>query len=121
MDARAGPLPAPNGEWDMTQTVTTENFDGFIKDNPVALVDFTATWCGPCQMLKPIIEELANDYEGKAAVAKLDIDESREVAARYKIMSVPTVILFKNGEPAEQVIGVRSKGEFEEMLDRSIG
>lgn len=76
---------------------TAENFDALIRDNKLVLVDFFATWCGPCKMIAPFIEEVAEEYEGKAVVAKIDVDEAQEIAAEYGISSIPTVILFKDG------------------------
>lgn len=76
---------------------TTENFGALIRDNKLVLVDFFATWCGPCKMIAPFIEEVAEEYEGKAVVAKIDVDEAQEICREYCISSIPTVILFKDG------------------------
>lgn len=85
-----------------------ENFEETIKDG-VVLVDFWATWCGPCRMLSPIIEELAADFAGTAKVCKLDTDAYGEVSAKYGIRSIPTLIFFKDGEIKETLIGAQSK------------
>ena len=97
-------------------TLDESNFDETIKDG-VVLVDFWATWCGPCRMLAPTIEELAEDYEGKVKVCKLDVDENQSIAMRFKVMSIPTVFVFKNGEPDKKIIGLSDKDEYAEVLD----
>ena len=97
-------------------TLTDSNFDETTKSG-VVLVDFWATWCGPCKMLAPTIEELAEDYEGIAAVCKVDVDENPSLAMRYKVMSIPTVFIFKDGEPVKKIIGLSDKEEYEEVLD----
>lgn len=97
-------------------TLTDSNFDETIKSG-VVLVDFWATWCGPCKMLAPTIEELAEDYEGRAVVCKVDVDENPSLAMRFKVMSIPTVFIFKDGEPVKKIIGLSDKEEYEEVLD----
>lgn len=90
--------------------ITKENFENEVlnSDKPV-LVDFWAQWCGPCRMLGPIIEEIANDYEGKVKVGKVNVDEQPNLASKYGIASIPTVIVFKNGKPEKTLVGLRSK------------
>ncbi|MBR2056516.1 MAG: thioredoxin, partial [Clostridia bacterium] len=78
-------------------TLTEENFDAVLASNPVVVVDFWATWCGPCKMLAPVIEELASDFEGKAVIGKVDVDENETLARKFGIMSIPSVFIFKNG------------------------
>ena len=97
--------------------VTSENFKQEVlqSDKPV-LVDFWASWCGPCRMLGPIIEEIANDYEGKVKVGKVNVDEQPNLASKYGIASIPTVIVFKNGKPEKTLVGLRSKNEIENMI-----
>ena len=97
-------------------TLNESNFDETIKDG-VVLVDFWATWCGPCKMLAPTIEELAEDYEGRVKVCKLDVDENQSIAMRFKVMSIPTVFIFKNGEQIQKIIGLSDKDEYTEVLD----
>lgn len=86
---------------------TSENFD-VIKEG-VALVDFWAPWCGPCRMIAPIIEELANDYEGKAKICKVNTDEAQDLAVQFGVRSIPTILFFKDGELKAQLIGAQSK------------
>ncbi len=81
------------------------------------LVDMYADWCGPCKMMAPIIEEIAGEYSGRLKVAKVNIDTAPELAARYKVMSIPTLIVFKNGEPAAKIVGMRVKEEIEAELE----
>lgn len=93
----------------MEVTVNNQNLAEVLASSPVVLIDFWATWCGPCRMLAPVVEEVAAEFEGKAVVAKCNVDEAREVAMQYRIMSIPTLIYFKNGEVADKTVGVVSK------------
>ncbi len=88
--------------------LTTENFEEVVKDG-VSLVDFWAPWCGPCRMIAPVIDELATDFEGKANICKVNTDEQQELAVKYGIRSIPTIIFMKNGEIVDQVVGAQSK------------
>ena len=100
-------------------TLTKANFEEkVLKSDKPAIVDFWAAWCGPCRAVAPIIEELAGDYDGKAIVGKVNVDEEGELAARYRIMSIPTVMLFKDGQIAERIIGARPKSEFSGLLEK---
>ena len=88
--------------------ITNENFDEIVKNNETVLVDFFATWCGPCKMMAPIVDEIAAENAG-VAVGKCDVDEAEELAMRFGIMSIPTLIVFKNGEAVKTFVGVTDK------------
>jgi len=93
-------------------------FHEFLQKHPLVLVDFWAPWCGPCHMIAPVIEELAREYAGRVAFAKIDVDRNRRLAMKFGIMSIPTLILFKNGKPVDMIIGAQPKPAIEEMIKR---
>ncbi len=93
------------------KTLTDATFDGEIASGSV-IVDFWAPWCGPCRMVGPVIEEIAQEHDDKVSVGKVNVDENPAIAQKFGIMSIPTIILFKDGEPAKKVIGARSKADF---------
>lgn len=96
---------------------TTGNFDAEVLSSDVpVLVDFTATWCGPCKMLAPIVEKLADEFEGKVKVGKLDIDESKDIARKYGIRSVPTVMVFRGGSKTAQHVGVTNREKLIQLI-----
>ncbi|TLY17487.1 MAG: thioredoxin [Nitrospirae bacterium] len=88
-----------------------------MKAPGLVMVDFWAVWCGPCQMVAPILDELANEYAGKLRVMKLNTDENPEIAGRYQVMSIPTILFFKNGLAVEKLVGARPKRQFKEVID----
>lgn len=101
--------------------LTKDNYEQeVIKSDIPVIVDFWAQWCGPCRTVAPIMDELAEKYNGKVKIGKVNVDEESEVAAKYRIMSIPTIMVFKGGQIAEKVIGARSKDEFEKMIDKSL-
>lgn len=103
------------------KTFTAENWDQEVlgSSQPV-LVDYWAAWCGPCRMVAPIVEELANEYVGKVTIGKLNVDEQGAVASKYGVMSIPTLALFKNGEVVDKIVGFRSKSDLVKMLDKHL-
>jgi thioredoxin 1 len=102
-------------------TITDQTFEQTVlkSDKPV-LVDFWAVWCGPCQMQGPIVEEIATELEGKAVVGKLNVDENQQSAQTYGVMSIPTIIIFKGGQPVKQFVGVQSKEVLKSALSAVI-
>jgi thioredoxin 1 len=98
--------------------LTEENFTKeVLEDKGTVLVDFWAPWCGPCQVLGPIIEKLAEEVEGKAKIAKLNVDDNQQLAAKYEVRGIPTVIVFKNGEPKQRLVGVQPKEAYLEAIE----
>ena len=105
----------------MEKVFTSANFDAEVLGSSMpVLVDFFATWCGPCKMMAPTIEKLAEEYEGKAVVGKLDVEESMDIAGRYGVMNIPTLIVFKNGEIVSKFVGLQNKNELKKALDAAL-
>lgn len=105
----------------MAMKLDSSNFDSVLatKNTPV-MVDFWATWCGPCRMVAPVIEQVAEEYEGRAIVGKVDVDECGDLAMRYGVMSIPTVMVFVNGQPVAKQIGAAPKTTYAAMLDQEL-
>ena len=102
------------------QHFNKESFDKSLNEGKLMMVDFWANWCGPCRMLGPVIEQLAGQYEGKAEIGKVDVDEQGELAMRYGVMSIPTVIFFKDGKEIDRKVGVMPAGAFTQVLDQNL-
>lgn len=101
----------------MEVTITSENFETLKNGQNPLVVDFWATWCGPCRMVAPIISELAEKYDGKLVVGKCDVEESEELAAEFGIRNIPTILFFKNGEIVDKLVGAAGKQKFEEKFE----
>jgi thioredoxin len=100
--------------------ITSQNFNEIISQGKPVLVDFWATWCGPCKRLGPIIEEIAAEYDGKAIVGKCDIEENDDLTEKFGIMNVPTVVLLKDGKEVDRVVGLAMKNVYQEKLNALI-
>jgi len=104
-----------------TVTVTDSTFDEIVlKSTSPVLVDFWATWCKPCLMVAPILEELTQEYSGKLTITKLDVDENQQTAQKYHVMSIPTMIVFKNGKPVTNIVGFKPKEQLKKELDAAL-
>ena len=98
--------------------ITKQNFEKEVLNSDIpVLIDFWATWCGPCQMLAPVIEEIAEEYEGRVKVGKINVDEEPELAMQFKVVSIPMVVLIKDGKAVNSAIGYRPKADIEKMLN----
>jgi thioredoxin 1 len=94
--------------------------ESVLKASLPVLVDFWAPWCGPCRMVAPVVEELAKEYEGKVSFVKVNVDNNQKVAGQYGVMSIPTLILFKDGKPVANIVGFRPKDELKKSLDKAL-
>ena len=104
----------------MALEITDNSFDEVLNSDKPVLVDFWAAWCAPCRMQRPIIEEVADDFEGRALVGKVDVDNNQEVSSKYGIRSIPTVLIFKNGEVVDKIVGVVPKEQITEKLQAQL-
>jgi len=101
--------------------INNQNFESEVIQSEIpVVVDFWATWCGPCLMVAPVLEELANEYENRIKVCKLDVDNNRETAGAYGNQSIPTIMIFKGGKMADRLIGAVPKSEFKKMIDKHL-
>ncbi|PIZ98381.1 MAG: thioredoxin [Candidatus Komeilibacteria bacterium CG_4_10_14_0_2_um_filter_37_10] len=102
----------------MAEHVTDQNFQQEVLQAKIPVfVDFYATWCGPCKMMSPVIDELSKEYEGKIKIVKLDVDANQTTAQQYQVMSIPTMFIFKNGQIVQQLVGYQDKSKLKEKLD----
>jgi len=102
-------------------TLNDENFANEVKESSIPiLVDFWAEWCAPCRMVAPVLDELAEEFDGKIKIGKVNVDQNRSVAAQYGVMSIPTLILFKDGELVEQMVGAQPKENLQKVLQSAL-
>lgn len=102
----------------MALEITDTNFQGTVIENEgVSVIDFWAPWCGPCKMIGPIIEDLASEFEGKAIIGKINVDDNPEVSMKYNVRSIPTILILKNGEVVEKHVGVTTKANLEAKIN----
>ena len=105
----------------MTVEINDASFKTEVSDSPLpVLVDFWAPWCGPCKMITPVLDELAQEYDGKAKIVKINIDDNQNTPAQFGVRSIPTLILFKNGNEVEKIIGAQSKDKLKAMIDSAL-
>ena len=101
----------------MEVQITTENIAGYLNGEQPLVVDFWATWCGPCHMVTPVIAELAEEYDGRIVVGKCDVEENDDVAAEFGIRNIPTILFFKNGELVNRMVGAQPKAELKKAME----
>ena len=101
----------------MEVTITNENFESLKSGNQPLVVDFWATWCGPCRMVGPVISELAEEYDGRIVVGKCDVEENEDIAMEYNIRNIPTILFFKGGQIVDKIVGAQAKARIQEKFD----
>lgn len=105
----------------MAVKITTENFNETVLESKApVLVDFWAEWCGPCRMIGPTIEELSTEYEGTAVIGKVNVDEQPQLASQFSVMSIPTLLLFKDGKVVNKMVGAKGKDALKELIDQAL-
>ena len=104
----------------MAKNLTLKEFDQLVDEAPLAMIDFWAVWCGPCKMLSPAVEEIAEQYGDKVLVGKVNVDEEPELARRFGVMSIPTVVFLKNGREFERKVGLMAPEAFSKILDENL-
>lgn len=104
----------------MALEITSANFQEVMKSDKVVMIDFWAEWCGPCRMVGPVVEELAKEYDGKAVVGKLNVDNEGDISAQFGIRNIPTILFVKNGEVVDKVVGALPKSEFVKVLEKHV-
>lgn len=104
---------------DAIKYLNDDNFDDTVKQG-VTLVDFYADWCGPCRMIAPLVDQLADEMQGKATVAKLNVEEATRVTSDFGVTSIPTLIIFKNGEEVERIVGIKGKADLEASINKAL-
>ncbi|MBQ4581541.1 MAG: thioredoxin [Clostridia bacterium] len=104
----------------MAKEIMTEEFSSFINQDKPVLVDFWAPWCGPCRMLAPVLEEVSAQYADQVAVGKVDVDKCPDLAQQFRVMSIPTLILFKDGKVVDQKLGFQPKAALEDMIKKAL-
>jgi thioredoxin 1 len=102
--------------------ITEQNFQNEVLNSSIpVLVDFWAPWCGPCKMISPVIDELAREYDKKIKVGKMNTDQNLDIAGKYQVTSIPTIMIFKDSKPVERIVGFRSKNDLKKVIDNVIG
>lgn len=104
----------------MAMDIKQENFESFVSQDKPVLVDFWATWCGPCRMLSPVVEEVSRDHADTLAVGKVNVDDCPELAQQFGVMSIPTLILFKDGQVVDKRVGFQPKNALEDMIKKAL-